>query len=107
MVRQQTFLESSAVPLELLKFCREPGLRFTVQRDQIQHSELTWVTYKALAILPSGELATVQKALNGSYFCLSTKQHRQIKNFLVSATLNWKQYSAGLPGILKQGCGVS
>lgn len=61
MVRQQTFLESSAVPLKLLKFWREPWLRSTVLRNETQHSELTWVTSKALAILSSSEQGTVEK----------------------------------------------
>lgn len=45
--------------------------------------------------------------MNESYFFFSTKQHCQIKHFLVSATLNWKQHSAGLSSILKQECSLA
>jgi len=97
VVRQQPFLESSAVPFEAFEVLE--GARAEVHCAKKGNTTLG----PHLAIMSSGEQETVEKALNGSH-CFSTKHHCQIKNFLVSATLNQKQDSAGLPDILKNGC---
>lgn len=104
VVRQQTFLESNAAPLKLFEvFWRARAETHCCKKWNTTHWA-NWVTYKALS---SSEQETVEKAFNGSYFYFSTKQHCQIKHFSVSATLNWKQHSAGLPSILKQECSLA
>jgi len=54
VVKDQMFLESSAVLLKFISFWRQPGLWFSVLRNEIQH-RAAWLVYKALDVVSDRE----------------------------------------------------